>query len=215
MHSSESRSEPKTPANMPSLRQLELAFQTTDPPTSILSLRERPTTKSPGEGKLVVSSRDVDLELQARKLLRSVGAKRIATELRIEWNSRLKTTAGRADYRRKVISLNPRLIEHPTEIDRTLRHELAHIVAQFREKVGGRFHRTGPNGKRLAAIWESPTKSAVIRCRFLRSVMHRVSSIVVRIAGMISLAYARSSAQSHVSPVAARITVASSMFVFV
>ena len=28
MHLSESRSEPKTPANMPSLRQLEFAFQT-------------------------------------------------------------------------------------------------------------------------------------------------------------------------------------------
>jgi SprT-like family. len=37
-----------------------------------------------------------------------------------------ETAAGRADYRQKVISLNPRLLEHPAEIDRTLRHELAH-----------------------------------------------------------------------------------------
>jgi SprT protein len=147
MHSSESGSEPKTPANMPSLRQLEFAFQTTDPPSSILSLKERPTTKSPGKGELVASSRDVALELQARKLLRSVGAKRIATELRIEWNSRLKTTAGRADYRQKVISLNPRLIEHPREIDRTLRHELAHIVAQFREKSRRPISPHGPEWK--------------------------------------------------------------------
>ncbi len=68
----------------------------------------------------------------ARELLRALGAARIATELCVEWNSRLKTTAGRADYRRKLISLNPRLFEHPAEIDRTLRHELAHILAQFR-----------------------------------------------------------------------------------
>jgi len=73
-----------------------------------------------------------DLERQARDLLRANGAARIAAELRVEWNSRLKTSAGRADYRQKLISLNPRLLEHTPEIDRTLRHELAHLLAQFR-----------------------------------------------------------------------------------
>jgi SprT protein len=75
---------------------------------------------------------DSNLERQARDLLRANGANRIARELRVEWNSRLKTSAGRADYRQKLISLNPRLFDHPEEIDRTLRHELAHILAQFR-----------------------------------------------------------------------------------
>jgi SprT protein len=117
---------------MPLHRQLEFGFQTTDPLTSILSLRERRTTKSPGEGHVIGSSRDVDLETEARQLLRSLGANRIAAELRVEWNSRLKTAAGRTDYRQKLISLNPRLSEYPTEIDRTLRHELAHTLAQFR-----------------------------------------------------------------------------------
>jgi predicted SprT family Zn-dependent metalloprotease len=65
-------------------------------------------------------------------LLGSLGATRIANDLRVEWNSRLKTAAGRVDYHQKLISLNPRLFEHPAEIDRTLRHELAHILAQFR-----------------------------------------------------------------------------------
>jgi len=117
---------------MPSLRQLEFAFQTTDPLTSILSLRERRTTKSPGEGDVIASNCAVDLETEARELLCSLGAKRIATELRVDWNPRLQTAAGRADYRQKRISLNPRLAEHPEEVDRTLRHELAHILAQFR-----------------------------------------------------------------------------------
>jgi SprT protein len=81
---------------------------------------------------LQVRQRDVDIETKARKLLRSLGAARIAKEVRVEWNSRLKTAAGRADYRQKLISLNPRLFEHPAEIDRTLRHEAAHILAQFR-----------------------------------------------------------------------------------
>jgi predicted SprT family Zn-dependent metalloprotease len=78
----------------------------------------------------------------ARDLLNANGAARIAGELRVEWDSRLKTAAGRADYREKLISLNPRLSEYPTEIDRTLRHELAHILAQFR--VGRR--KISPHG---------------------------------------------------------------------
>ena len=127
---------------MPSLRQLEFAFHATDPLTSILSLRDRRTTKSQGEAQVVALIHAPELESTARELLRSLGAKRIATELRVEWNSRLKTAAGRADYREKLISLNPRLIEHPEEIDLTLRHELAHILAQFR---AGR-RRISPHG---------------------------------------------------------------------
>ena len=76
---------------------------------------------------------DVDLEAEARELLRAAGAGRIAGIVRVEWNPRLKSCAGRADYRNKVISLNPRLAQHDAaEIDRTLRHELAHLLAQFR-----------------------------------------------------------------------------------
>jgi SprT protein len=121
---------------MRSLRQLEFGFRG----TNILSV-ERPGV-SPGElinqtaGKVPASHTvETDVLLQAaRELLCSLGAKRIATELRVEWNFRLKIAAGRADYRQKLISLNPRLVEHPSEIDRTLRHELAHILAQFRQK---------------------------------------------------------------------------------
>jgi SprT protein len=140
----ESRSEPKTPANMPSLRQLEFEFRSTN------LLFVRPPGVSPGE--LINESackmpaghtaETAVLLKTARELLRSLGAKRIATELRVECNSRLKTAAGRADYRQKLISLNPRLVEHPAEIDRTLRHELAHILAQFR---AGR-RRISPHG---------------------------------------------------------------------
>jgi predicted SprT family Zn-dependent metalloprotease len=108
---------------MPSLRQLEFALQTV---AASLCDASRFAQRS-GCG-------DRDLERKARQLLRSLGANRIATELRVEWNPRLKTAAGRADYRQKLISLNPRLVAHPEEIDRTLRHELAHLLAQFREK---------------------------------------------------------------------------------
>jgi SprT protein len=87
--------------------------------------------------------RDGLLETEAREILSSLGAERLGASLQVEWNPRLRTCAGRADFRHKLISLNPRLSEHGSaEIDRTLRHELAHLLAQFR--VGRR--RISPHG---------------------------------------------------------------------
>jgi SprT protein len=134
-------------------KQLEFIFRDTDPLTSILSLRQRRPTKSPGEGNPngYRLGRDVDLESKARELLCQLGAAKLACEVRVEWNPRLKTAAGRADYREKLISLNPLLRDHDlasvsrqsgSDIDRTLRHELAHLLAQFR--VGRR--RIAPHG---------------------------------------------------------------------
>jgi SprT protein len=115
---------------MPLLRQLEFAFR------SVVGHADRlPNSHTATEAvALQFLWRDVGLEQIARDLLRALGATRIATELCVEWNSRLKTAAGRADYRQKLISLNPQLIKHPAEINRTLRHELAHILAQFRAR---------------------------------------------------------------------------------
>ena len=126
-----------------------------------------PDLTSPAERPIHHKSRDHTLESQARQLLRALGAERLAREIRVEWNPRLKTCAGRADYREKLVSLNPLLAtgsargEAPVrlglvgqplrlpssesaggapalqlpdidEIDRTLRHELAHLLAQWR-----------------------------------------------------------------------------------
>jgi predicted SprT family Zn-dependent metalloprotease len=100
------------------LKQLQLAF-----PASTIPSR---------------SGRDADLEATAGELLSMADAARLSFLIRVEWNARLKTCAGRADFRTKLISLNPRLREHGhAEIDRTLRHELAHLLAQFR---AGRRH---------------------------------------------------------------------------
>jgi SprT protein len=130
---------------MPSLRQLEFSFQNTD----ILSVRPldvrtgefvsvgralRLPRLKPATGAVALQShgRDLRLEAKARDILRSFGATKLARNLSVEWNSRLKTCAGRADYRSRLISLNPQLVHHPAEIERTLQHELAHILAQFR-----------------------------------------------------------------------------------
>src|SRR5437867_3481912 len=82
---------------------------------------------------LVVLGRDHALERKARELLGALDVPELAKSVEVEWNARLCSAAGRADYRRKLVSINPRLREHgPGEIDRTLRHELAHLLAQAR-----------------------------------------------------------------------------------
>ncbi len=121
---------------MPLLKQLELFFEK-------LVLAGIVHPGSPGAKRYNLQSgitdpgysdadHEANLEQMARDLLRATGASKLADLIRVEWNSCLKTSAGRADYRQKLISLNPRLFQHPAEIDRTVRHELAHILAQFR-----------------------------------------------------------------------------------
>jgi predicted SprT family Zn-dependent metalloprotease len=87
----------------------------------------------PSGPTLVVLGRDSQLEAKAREMLQQLDAAELARAIHVEWNARLFSAAGRADFRRKLVSLNPRLREHDAlEIDRTLRHELAHLLAQFR-----------------------------------------------------------------------------------
>jgi SprT protein len=116
---------------MPLLRQLEFAFRT------VAGIADPGRFGAPQDAGVTAHAdnnveRNLSLEDSARDLLRTLGAEQIAGDLRVEWNPRFKTAAGRADYREKLISLNPRLLEYSIEIDRTLRHELAHILAQFR-----------------------------------------------------------------------------------
>lgn len=74
-----------------------------------------------------------ELKGRAASLLRALNAESLGARVRVEWNGRMRTTVGRADFRRCLISLNPALQQFgAAEIDRTLRHELAHLLAQFR-----------------------------------------------------------------------------------
>jgi SprT protein len=100
---------------------------------------------------LVVLGRDSALEWKVREMLIALDAGELAKSVEVEWNARLCSAAGRADFRRKLISLNPLLHEHGlAEIDRTLRHELAHLLAQ--ERAGRR--RVAPHG----AEWREACK---------------------------------------------------------
>ncbi len=51
----------------------------------------------------------------------------------VYWNPGLRTTAGLAVWQDRRIILNPKLLEFSAgEVQRTLRHELAHLLAQHR-----------------------------------------------------------------------------------
>jgi SprT protein len=73
--------------------------------------------------------RDAELTARAGELLRGVGCFALAERVVVSWNGRLSSSAGLARPVDAMIALNPRLQEYPAEVDRTLRHELAHLVA--------------------------------------------------------------------------------------
>ncbi len=92
-----------------------------------------PAAASPRHRSKTNLRRDPILEEVARVLVAQVGCRRLAREISVSWNPRMRTTAGLACYRRKQVILNPKLVEiSASEVQRTLRHELAHLVAQAR-----------------------------------------------------------------------------------
>jgi predicted SprT family Zn-dependent metalloprotease len=87
---------------------------------------------------------DTVLEQQARMLLRALGCDHLASRVRVLWNPRMRSTAGTAFAAKALITLNPRLRQFgDEEVDRTLRHELAHLLAHYR---AGR-RRIAPHGR--------------------------------------------------------------------
>ncbi len=104
------------------------------------------------------------LQETAATLLRALECHTLAERVRVNWNGRLRSCAGRADTRRLLISLNPRLQDHGAdEIDRTLRHELAHLLAQFR---AGR-RRIPPHGEAWRKACEDLGIAGEARCHNL------------------------------------------------
>ena len=56
---------------------------------------------------LVVLGRDLELERKARELLAPLDVGELSRSLRVEWNARLFSAAGRAVFRRQLISGPP------------------------------------------------------------------------------------------------------------
>ena len=124
--------------------QLELAFSVPVP------------AKLPG--------RDLALEAFACELLLRQGAAEIASKVCVEWSRRLRSAAGRAECGNARVLLNCRLCEHgEAEIDRTLRHELAHLLAHAR---AGR-RRIAPHGQEWRRACADLGIAGEVRCHNL------------------------------------------------
>ena len=108
--------------------------------------RDRPAPRAPKPGAFalkVSTPPDDPLLSKSRALLRAAGAVALGERIRIEWNARMRSTAGVAFPGRALVRLNPRLRAFgDEEIDRTLRHELAHLLAH--DRAGRR--RIAPHG---------------------------------------------------------------------
>lgn len=89
--------------------------------------------------------RDAELEEHAKNLMNPL-APRLASQIIVGWNSRMRTTAGVAIAARSEVWLNPSLRAiSVTEIERTLLHELAHLLAHHRHGFR-RYPRIQPHG---------------------------------------------------------------------
>lgn len=76
---------------------------------------------------------DPDLTAKCRQLACELGLSSLGKRITVSWNGRLTSTAGNANHHNGQINLNPRLREiSEYEVERTLRHELAHLVAYTR-----------------------------------------------------------------------------------
>jgi SprT protein len=105
------------------------------------------------------SGPDLCLEDQARQLLLNLGMEEAVPYVKVLWNPRLKSTAGYAAYPSWRIELNPRLTQFEGQVDRTLRHELAHLVAYHRAGRR-RIEPHGPEWQRACADLGIPNEPA-------------------------------------------------------
>lgn len=80
----------------------------------------------------------------ARDHARELGLIGLARVIKVRWNHRMRSTAGRAYYQKALIELNPHLVEiSEEELHRTFLHEMAHLVAYARNSR----RRIAPHGE--------------------------------------------------------------------
>ncbi len=169
----------------------QLCFDFTASPvwTPFQSVRDLEPVEPPESGEeAALEGRDDDLEALAREWLLSLelpGGARLVT---VTWNARLRSTAGYARYPKWEIELNPLLRDFEGQVERTLKHELAHLIAYHRS---GR-RRIEPHGRewrqacvdlgiagekahhRLPLPRKAVERKLAYACPACRTVVHRV-----------------------------------------
>ncbi len=112
------------------------------------------------------------LAVQCRERLLALGLAALAGRLRVGWNRRLRSTAGRAWINDSWIELNPLLIGHGLdEVRLTLLHELAHLVAH--ERHGRSIKAHGSEWRQACTELGIPGASATHRLPLPRSTQAR------------------------------------------
>ncbi len=111
--------------------------------SSFFGLRTQPSPARPKSDR-----DDSGLTAWCAEASKSLSLPELARKVTVSWNGRMQTTAGRAWWPDRSIELNPKLKDcEPEELWRTLKHELAHLVAY--ERSGRR--RIDPHGKEWLA----------------------------------------------------------------
>jgi len=99
--------------------------------------------KAPDAPRAKAHGEDSGLTEWCADTAKALALPELARRVRVSWNARMQTTAGRAWWPDRSIELNPKLKAcEPDEMWRTLKHELAHLVAY--ERCGRR--RIEPHG---------------------------------------------------------------------
>jgi len=135
---------PKLPKSMRKPFQLFLDFQAGIRGSLEERALDRPLYSEPGpeetkptktKGKKKESSENVEdeeLTENCRALLHQIDLVGAAKLVSVQWNPRLRSTAGYASFPSWKIELNPKLQDFEGQVERTMRHELAHLVAYHR-----------------------------------------------------------------------------------
>lgn len=102
-----------------------------------------------------------------------LGLPELSRKVRVFWNPRMQTTAGRALWPDRVIELNPKLRDcPPEELWRTLKHELAHLVA-YERSVRRRIEPHGPEWRSACAELGIPNEQPFHNLPFKRRKVKR------------------------------------------
>ncbi|MCB1224780.1 MAG: SprT-like domain-containing protein [Verrucomicrobiales bacterium] len=100
-----------------------------------------------------------ELTHQCRQWLTDLNLPGAAKLVRVHWNARLQSTAGFASYPSWRIELNPRLVAFDGQVQRTLKHELAHLIA-YHQAGRRRIEPHGPEWRHACALLGIPGESA-------------------------------------------------------
>ncbi|MDP1592491.1 MAG: SprT-like domain-containing protein [Prosthecobacter sp.] len=126
------------------LSQLFFDFTASPVWTPFQSVRELEAVEPPEMTETALQDgRDETLEAQSREWLHALEMPGGAKLLTVSWNARLRSTAGYARYPKWAVELNPLLRDFEGQVERTLKHELAHLIAYHRS---GR-RRIEPHGR--------------------------------------------------------------------